>query len=126
MARDAFVAGLDDVGRRAREAHGNSFTGCTQEQQTAIVAELDAAVVRAEQGREAWEERRIARTRDAVRDGRVPAMTRDLPPDPADQFFYHCKSFVMTGYFTTETGMKQTGYSLIPGRWDGCAEIEGD
>ncbi len=125
-ARAAFIAGLDDVDRQAHEAHGNPFTGCTAAQQTAIVADLDAGVVTAEQGREAWEERRIARIRAAVRDGRVPAMTRDLPPDPADQFFYHCKRFVMTGYFTSETGMKQTGYSVIPGRWDGCAEIEGD
>ena len=125
-ARGAFTAGLDDVVERARRQHGSSFAECTLAQQTEIVAGLDAQLVATEESREAWEQRRIERVREAVREGRVPAMTRDLPPDPADQFFYHCKSFVMTGYFTTETGMKQTGYSLIPGRWDGCAEIEGD
>ena len=39
---DRFMAGLADVDARARNAHGNAFVDLTNEQQTAILQELEA------------------------------------------------------------------------------------
>lgn len=42
-------------------------------------------------------------------------------PSPADHFFYQMKWLTLTGYFTSEVGMRQgLGYKIVPGGFQGC------
>ncbi len=95
--RARFLAGLDDVDRRARALEGSPFASCTVEGQIALVAALDAEV-------------------DALR--------RSGAGEPADHFFYDMKRFALAGFFTSEVGMRSLGYRIVPGAFEACVLLD--
>ena len=121
--RDAFLAGLAAVDERAQNLYGAVLVVCTAAQQTELVGILDAelagvAAAESAPGAHGGAAGVIAPPPEgAAQDGTQRA--RDL-------FFYEMKRWTLTGYFTSEAGMKELGYEAWPGRWDPCVEIPSD
>lgn len=89
----AFLEGLGKIDDRANEKHGKDFQQLTPEEQLAFVNEYD---------KEAKE-----------------YQTNKKEDDP-NHFFTMLKQLTLTGFFTSEVGMKQAlNYVKIPGRYDG-------
>lgn len=90
---EAFTAGVDAVDERARDAFESDFAELSEEDQTALLTELDEE----------------AFGTDAVTDG-------EHPP-----FFRLMKELTVVGYYTSEIGAsEELQINLVPGRWDGC------
>ena len=140
--RDAFLAGLDGLDDRARDAFGSAFVDCTEAQQTEMVAAMDAEVAELLEADEAARHEQSARARAAAERMELAepaaavlegAATGDADtqeaaswePRAPDHFFYQMKRWTLTGYFTSDVGMRQAlGYQIIPGRWEPCIVIE--
>ncbi|MFB6099410.1 MAG: gluconate 2-dehydrogenase subunit 3 family protein [Salinibacter sp.] len=91
--RKRFLNGLEDVNARCKENYGAPFVECTDEQQRALVAELDDETF----GRDA------------------SAADRETPP-----FFRMMKELVIIGYYTSEIGATQElKTNIVPGYYDG-------
>ena len=89
------LEGLDDLDRRAEASHGTDFASAAGEDQHRLVGALDQELT-------------------------------DLYASEAGgaalsaSFFYWMKRLTITGYFTSEEGADQTGYRIVPGRFEGC------
>ena len=91
-----FLAGLAEVDTRSRREGNKDFVGLTAEQQTAILAALDAEL-------------------QASRERKEPT---------EDNFFRRFKGLTLYGYYTSEPGMKlELQYAVIPGRYDPCTPM---
>ena len=98
--RDAFLAGLDDLDRRSREAADVVFVDASPEIQTAILAELEAGT--------------------SERLG-APLLLRRQSPET---FYLALKELTVVGYCTSEVGATQVfQWQSMPGIWDGCAPL---
>ena len=87
------MEGLGKIDDRANEKHGKDFQQLTPEEQLTFVNEYD---------KEAKE-----------------YQTNKKEEDP-NHFFTMLKQLTLTGFFTSEVGMKQAlNYVKIPGRYDG-------
>ena len=123
--RASFLRAIDSIDRLAEQRFGSAFADCTAVQQADMVRDLDTPIVEMATKRRQWEEDRAQQLLEAARTGTTPPRIIDVPSDPSTYAFYQLKSFVMTGYFTSEVGLQMTGFHEIPGRWDGCVEIAG-
>ncbi len=122
-ARAPFLRAIDAIDGLARDRYGNTFAECTAAEQAAMINDLDTQVAAMVAARRDWEEQRVQAILEAARSGDGPPTIPEAPSDPSGYAFYQLKRFVMTGYFTSEVGMQQTGFTMIPERWDGCVEI---
>lgn len=132
--RALFLAGLEEVNRRARAAHGETFLDSTPEQQREVLTALDRETFAARP-----EPSRPAVTRD-IRDVTEPgAGETPLPPEIESDsvrwiwgeekkagateipFFRTMKELTLVGYYTSEPGATQElKYAAVPGRYEGC------
>lgn len=96
-ARSRFLAGLEDVDERCRQAYGGAFLRCSPDEQRAVLTELDEQ-----------------------------AFGQNAAFDPANPaFFRMMKELTLVGYYTSEIGASQElQINLTPGRYDGCAPLE--
>jgi CubicO group peptidase (beta-lactamase class C family) len=94
--RERFMRGLAHVDEHTEALTGVRFAHAGEATQTAVLSGLEA------EGRVIME-----------RDGDAPA-----------PFFHHLRSLVLSGYYTSEIGMKQELlWQEIPGRFDGCVDL---
>jgi hypothetical protein len=95
--RKAFTAGLANVDDRSRKAFGKDFIGCTSDQQTEILQDLDYEL----------------------------AQARDAKADTSGNFFGMMKWLTLTGYYTSEVGSTgELHYRVVPGRFEPCYPLE--
>ena len=95
--REFFTKGLADVDQRSRAAFGKDFVGCTAQQQTQILTDLDAELAR----------------------------LRDTKSDTSKNFFSAMKWLTLTGYYTSEVGAtSELHYRVVPGRYEPCYPLE--
>jgi len=95
--RKAFTSGLANVDARSRKAFGKDFIGCTPDQQTEILQDLDYEL----------------------------AQARDAKTDTSGNFFGMMKWLTLTGYYTSEIGAtSEQHYRVVPGRYEPCYPLE--
>ncbi len=95
--RQMFTAGLANVDERSRTAFGKTFVGCTPQQQTEILQDLDYELAR----------------------------LRDTKSDTSKNFFSAMKWLTLTGYYTSEVGAtSEQHYRVVPGRYEPCYPLE--
>lgn len=95
--RQMFTAGLANVDERARAHFAKNFTGCSPDQQTQILTDLDAELAR----------------------------LRDTKSDTSKNFFNAMKWLTLTGYYTSEVGAtSELHYRVVPGRYEPCFPID--
>ena len=91
--RERFLQGLEDLDARCKDDYGSPFVECTEEQQQALVGELD----------------------DQYFGSDAPEFDRDAPP-----FFRMMKELVIIGYYTSEIGATQElKTNIVPGYYNG-------
>lgn len=91
--RDRFLQGLENLDARCTDDYGAPFAACTEEQQQALVGELD----------------------DEHFGPDTPEFDRDAPP-----FFRMMKELVIIGYYTSEIGAtEELKTNRVPGYYDG-------
>lgn len=122
-ARAPFLRAIDAIDNLARERYGNPFAQCTAAEQAHMIDDLDTQLASMVAAQRDWQERRAQGLLEAARSGVPPPRMLDEPSDPSEYAFYQLKRFVLTGYFTSEVGLQQTGFVMIPERWDSCVEI---
>ncbi len=94
--RERFMRGLAHVDDHTEAQAGVRFAYSGEATQTAILSGLEA-------------------------EGRVLMDEDEEAPAP---FFHHLRSLVLSGYYTSEIGMKQELlWQEIPGRFDGCVDL---
>ena len=95
--RQMFTTGLANVDERSRTAFGKEFIGCTPEQQSEILQDLDYELAR----------------------------LRDAKSDTSKNFFGAMKWLTLTGYYTSEVGASsELHYRVVPGRYEPCYPLE--
>ncbi len=99
--RNRFFNGLSWVDQRARSQYGIDFVDATQAQQAALLTPLNRPVATPAPGKGEKESTHVT-TQPLERD------RAESPPDPtALEFFKSIKSMTITGYYTSEVGMKE-------------------
>lgn len=102
--RERYLKGLAKLDRRCRKRHGTTFVDCSEDQQVAMLEELEREAERKRKGRGI-----------GVGDGSKLAKVH---------FFDLCKWLTLVGYYTSEVGMREElGHRTIPGRYEPCLEI---
>ena len=95
--RQMFTTGLANVDARSRTAFGKEFIGCTPEQQSEILQDLDYEL----------------------------AQLRDAKSDTSKNFFGAMKWLTLTGYYTSEAGAtSELHYRVVPGLFEPCYPLE--
>jgi len=95
--RQMFTTGLANVDERSRTAFSKEFIGCTPEQQSEILQDLDYELAR----------------------------LRDAKSDTSKNFFGAMKWLALTGYYTSEVGaISELHYRVVPGRYEPCYPLE--
>ena len=95
--RQMFTTGLANVDERSRTAFGKPFIGCTPDQQSEILQDLDYELAR----------------------------LRDAKSDTSKNFFGAMKWLTLTGYYTSEVGASsELHYRVVPGRFEPCYPLE--
>ncbi|MCA1652393.1 MAG: gluconate 2-dehydrogenase subunit 3 family protein [Acidobacteria bacterium] len=100
VTRNNFLNGLSWINQRCRARHDVDFIKATPAQQVALLMPLSAPVDR-------------TRTKEEKESAYVSAQPlqqdrAEAPPDPiALEFFKSMKSMTITGYYTSEIGMKE-------------------
>lgn len=143
--RALFLAGLEDVDERARQAHGSRFLECTPEQQLDLLLELDRESfapdrsATEEPAEEPTEEPTEEPAESDVRE-RLEGGSSPLPPeaeadtvqwihgesrsrerDAGAPFFRTMKELTVVGYYTSEVGATvELRHEAVPGRYEGC------
>jgi hypothetical protein len=95
--RQMITAGLANVDERSRAAFGKDFIGCTSQQQTEILQDLDYELAR----------------------------LRDTKSDTSKNFFQGMKWLTLTGYYTSEVGATtEQHFRVVPGRYEPCYPLQ--
>jgi hypothetical protein len=95
--RKMFTDGLANVDERSRAAFGNAFLGCTAQQQSEILQDLDYELAR----------------------------LRDTKSDTSKNFFQAMKWLTLTGYYTSEVGATvEQHFRIVPGRYEPCYPLD--
>ena len=95
--RQTFTAGLANVDERSRASFGKDFIGCTPQQQTEILQDLDYELAR----------------------------LRDTKSDTSKNFFQSVKWLTLTGYYTSEVGATtEQNFRVVPGRFEPCYTLD--
>jgi hypothetical protein len=95
--RQTFTGGLANVDERSRASFGKDFIGCTPQQQTEILQDLDYELAR----------------------------LRDTKSDTSKNFFQSVKWLTLTGYYTSEVGAtSEQNFRVVPGRFEPCYPLD--
>ncbi len=138
--RTRFLAGLADVDARAQRAHNARFVDLNADQQTALVATLDAEAFpseppdeeesvdnseTAEAAAESGQSGTDAVAEEAGEDvGQADTTATEAPADPPPPFFSQFKELTIAGYYTSEVGATQELHWLAaPGHFDADAPL---
>ncbi|MDX1547943.1 MAG: gluconate 2-dehydrogenase subunit 3 family protein [Rhodothermales bacterium] len=137
--RDHFLAGLADLDRRAQAEYAVPFLEATPEQQTALLAALEAeAIAHAEARQEAINVDEFGRDREAAPGEQQDELDReqanmelerqevdaDLAEAPARPFFAMIKELTLAGYYTSEIGATQELRDMPFGSYNGDIPFE--
>jgi hypothetical protein len=102
--RDRFLAGLRELDARAEQVQRRRFALCSEERQTALLADLDRDVA----------------TRQSGAAGAAPARE-----STDEHWFAMLKFLTVWGYCTSEVVMTDALHTYpLPGRFDGCAPLQ--
>lgn len=113
-----FVAGLDALTAKAKEA-GGSYADLAADKKIAVLKALEAD---AKAETETNNKKAEAKVIDAETGLEKKSTKKDETPTP---FFNLMKELTLFGYFTSEPGCKQAlAYLPIPGRYEGCTTLE--
>lgn len=123
-AQKAFVKGLDDLEKQAKETYKKSFLEITVAQRQELIGKLRDATVaatKAEKEQLDQQEQAKSKTENA---GNLSILPKDKPKmEP--RFFAIIRDLTLLGYFTSEIGATQAyAYVEIPGRYDGCVDLK--
>nr|WP_121270816.1 gluconate 2-dehydrogenase subunit 3 family protein [Pedobacter schmidteae] len=123
-AQKAFVKGLDDLEKQAKEEYKKSFLEITVAQRQELIGKLRDATVaatKAEKEQLDQQEQAKSKTENA---GNLSILPKDKPKmEP--RFFAIIRDLTLLGYFTSEIGATQAyAYVEIPGRYDGCVDLK--
>ncbi len=102
-ASQAFESGVENLQQRARDQHGDSFSSLSEDLQDDLLRELETEAI-------------------AARDG--SSFSTNPSRLHQQHFFDVFKWLTITGYFTSEVGMREElNYRIVPGRYIPCVEI---
>jgi gluconate 2-dehydrogenase gamma chain len=128
--RDAFLAGVADVDRRAKASKGKAFLRLSPAEQREVLTALDVEAYHgrpapAATGSRAMDERgqesERGRTEGATAEQRKRDPTQPQPQPARQPFFRTMKELTLLGYYTSQVGATQElKYAQVPGRFDGC------
>lgn len=99
--RNKFLNGLSALDRRSRSRYGADFIKATPEQQVALLAPASNPAVDIKPPAKAEKESAYVSTQPLQQD------RAEAPPDPELEFFRSMKSMTITGFYTSEIGMKE-------------------
>jgi hypothetical protein len=136
-AQKAFVKGLDDLEKQAKDEHKKSFLELNVAQRQELLGKLRDATVAATKA----EKENLDKQEQAEKDkektnpateaksqtenaGNISILPKDKPKTEP-RFFAIIRDLTLLGYFTSEIGATQA-YSFveIPGRYDGCVDMK--
>ena len=116
-----FVAGLDAVAAKAKEA-GGDFASLSDEQKTNILKSMEQGAkdeIEAQKTGMAQAKQRDTET------GLEKEVDKGMEKEVPVPFFNLMKELTLFGYFTSELGCKEAlAYLPIPGRYEGCIPLE--
>jgi hypothetical protein len=102
-----FLRGLSDVDSRAQTLFNADFVACSSPQQADLLTWLGERMT------EELERRQEQADADIV------------PIETGEDFYVMLRRLTLTAYFTSEAGATDDlQFQLIPGRYEGCAEIQ--
>jgi Gluconate 2-dehydrogenase subunit 3 len=112
-----FKEGIEELKKRCLREFGKVFTGCTTEQRTALIKQIDEEAKRYNKKRLEAETIRKNRTK-----GTLEYFNREEMPA---HWFILVKQLTLWGFFTSEAGASQAlRYVPVPGRYDGDVEYK--
>ena len=136
-AQKAFVKGLDDLEKQAKDEYKKSFLELSAAQRQELLGKLRDATVAATKA----EQENLDKQEQAEKDkektipateaksqtenaGNISILPKDKPTTEP-RFFSIIRDLTLLGYFTSEIGATQA-YSFveIPGRYDGCMDMK--
>lgn len=136
-AQKAFVKGLDDLEKQAKDEYKKSFLELTVAQRQELLGKLREATLAATKA----EHDNLSKLEQAERDkqktnpdeeaksqventGTISILPKEKPKTEP-RFFSIIRDLTLLGYFTSEIGVTQA-YSFveIPGRYDGCIDLK--
>jgi len=107
-----FVAGLDDLEKRAKSTFSNSFIAISPAQRAVVLQQVVDEL-----------KQKKAHEQKAQQTGGKKSAQTAAKKNP--NFFQLAKELTMLGYFTSEVGAKQAlVYMPIPGKYDGCTDMK--
>jgi hypothetical protein len=131
-AQQAFVKGLEDLEKQAKDEYKKSFLELTVAQRQELLGKLrDATVAATKVEKEKLEELDKQKTNpvDQAKSqtegtGTISILPKDKPKmEP--RFFSIIRDLTLLGYFTSEIGATQAyAFVEIPGRYDGCVDLK--
>ncbi len=108
----AFNAGMADIDKRCRAAHGKPFADLSDVDRDALLTEISSTGPGEVSDEEAAAE--MANEGEQVQSG-----------TSAKEFFGKLRQLVVAGYFTSEIGAKQAlKFDAIPGEYNGCVSYD--
>lgn len=135
-AQKAFVKGLEELEKQAKDEHSKSFAELSVEQREgllnklreATIADLKAENEALDKQKQADQEKQRTNPEKGKSQTENAGITSILPKDKAKtepRFFLIVRDLTLLGYFTSEIGVTQAyEYVEIPGRYDGCTDLK--
>lgn len=131
-AQKAFVKGLDDLEKQAKDEYKKSFLELSVAERQELLGKLrDETVAATKVEKEKLEELDKQKTNPAEQaksqtenTGTISILPKDKPKmEP--RFFAIIRDLTLLGYFTSEIGATQAyAFVEIPGRYDGCVDLK--
>jgi hypothetical protein len=136
-AQKAFVKGLDELEKQAKDQYKKSFLEISVPQRQELLGKLrDETVAAAKTEKETLDKQEQAE-RDKQRTnpdeeaksqventGKISILPKDKPKTEP-RFFAIIRDLTLLGYFTSEIGATQAyAFVEIPGRYDGCVDLK--
>lgn len=136
-AQKAFVKGLEDLDKQAKEEYKKSFIELSVAQRQELLGKVrDATVAAAKAEKENLDKQEQAEKDKQITDpddkaksqtenaGNLSILPKDKPKmEP--RFFAIIRDLTLLGYFTSEVGATQAyAFVEIPGRYDGCVDLK--
>jgi len=116
-AQKAFVKGLEDLDKQAKDEYKKSFLELTVAQRQELLGKLRDVTVAATKAE-----------KENLDKQKAPETTSILPKDKPKmepRFFSIIRDLTLLGYFTSEVGATQAyAFVEIPGRYDGCVDLK--
>jgi hypothetical protein len=130
-AQQAFVKGLEDLEKQAKDEYKKSFLELTVAQRQELLGKLRDATVAATKVEKEKLDELDKQTTDPEKaksqtenTGTISILPKDKPKmEP--RFFSIIRDLTLLGYFTSEVGATQAyAFVEIPGRYDGCVDLK--